>query len=39
MLGRDREWGEILSVLRRAIDGQGGVTGNGGRYSAFCAAP
>jgi hypothetical protein len=25
MLGRDREWGEILSVLRRAIDGQGGV--------------
>ncbi len=30
MLGRDREWGEILSVLRRAIDGLGGVTGNGG---------
>jgi hypothetical protein len=25
MLGLDREWGEILSVLRRAIDGQGGV--------------
>ncbi len=25
MLGRDREWGEILSVLRRAIDGQGDV--------------
>ena len=25
MLGRDREWGEILSVLRRAKDGQGGV--------------
>jgi hypothetical protein len=25
MLGRDREWGEILSVLRRAVDGQGGV--------------
>ena len=30
MLGRDREWGEIFSVLRRAIDRQGGVTGNGG---------
>ena len=25
MLGRDRKWGEILSVLRRAIGGQGGV--------------
>jgi hypothetical protein len=25
MLGRDKEWGEILSVLRRTIDGQGGV--------------
>jgi hypothetical protein len=25
MLGRDREWGEILSVLHRAIGGQGGV--------------
>jgi predicted ATPase len=25
MLGRDREWRQILSVLRRAIDGQGSV--------------
>jgi hypothetical protein len=25
MLGLDRKWGEILSVLRRAIDRQGGV--------------
>jgi hypothetical protein len=25
MLGPDREWEEILSVLRCAIDGQGGV--------------
>jgi hypothetical protein len=32
MLGRDREWEEILSVLRCAIDGQGGC---GPGYSAL----